>query len=84
MALHASLLGARDAKPALGYLVAVRDTEFSVDRMDTLAHDLMVSAERLHADAQALQYSFAVRAGEVEVARGRLTARIGPLAAHAT
>jgi predicted hotdog family 3-hydroxylacyl-ACP dehydratase len=84
MALHASLLGVRDAKPALGYLVAVRDAEFSVDRLDTLADDLMISAERLHADAQALQYTFAVRAGEVEVARGRLTARIGLLAAHAT
>jgi predicted hotdog family 3-hydroxylacyl-ACP dehydratase len=84
MALHASLLGARDVKPAYGYLVAVRDAEFFVDRLDTLEDDLFISVECLHADTQGLQYTFAVRAGEVEVARGRFTARIGPLAAHAT
>lgn len=79
MALHAGLLGARDVKPASGYLVAVRDAEFFVDRLDTVADDLMVSVERQHGDAQALQYTFAVRAGDIELARGRLTARIGRL-----
>lgn len=79
MALHASLLGARDVKPAYGYLVAVRDAEFSVDRLDTLADDLFISVECLHTDAQGLQYTFTVRAGEAGIAHGRLTARIGPL-----
>lgn len=77
MAVHASLLGARDGKPAPGYLVAIRDAEFFTSRLDDRAGDLSVRAERLSGDAHGLQYAFSVDAAGIELARGRLTARIG-------
>ena len=77
MAVHASLLGADAGKPAPGYLVAIRDVEFFTDRLDDRAQNLSVLAERIHGDAHGLQYAFSVRAGDSELARGRLTARIG-------
>lgn len=77
MAVHASLLAAREGKPAPGYLVAIRDAEFFTSRLDDRAEDLSVRADRLSGDAHGLQYAFSIDAAGTELARGRLTARIG-------
>ena len=79
MAVHASLLGAAAGKPRSGYLAAIRDAEFLVSRLDDCADDLSVRAERLGGDEHGMQYAFSVHAAGAELARGRLTARIGDL-----
>lgn len=72
MAVHGGLLarthGAR-ARP--GLLVALRDVELFVARIDDLAGDLDVHARCLAADARAWQYAFRVMHGTRELARGR-------------
>ena len=57
MAVHGGLIG--DGKrPAAGYLASLRDVVMSVDRLDTLKGDLLVSAELLMAQAGRVIYRF--------------------------
>ncbi len=71
MAVHGSLSGAVDGKPRAGYLIGVRDVCCFEDRLDDLAGEMMVEAERLVGDADRVIYSFALRIGKAEVLTGR-------------
>ncbi|HLZ64834.1 MAG TPA: hypothetical protein VKQ29_01325, partial [Aliidongia sp.] len=47
MALHGGLTGTVGARPAAGYLASLRALVLQVDRLDDLAGDLVIEAERL-------------------------------------
>ncbi len=70
MALHATLTGNRP-RPAAGYLASVRDVVCSVERLDLLDGDLLVSAELLIAEAGRVIYRFHLTAGAQPVMSGR-------------
>jgi len=71
MAAHGALLAAADAAPRAGYLASVREVELHVARLDTLAADLRVEAERLSGDDATILYGFSVFAGESLLLNGR-------------
>jgi len=47
--------------PRRGYLAVILNTEWSVDRLDTLAHPLLVSAKKQTVLQQGVQYAFAIQ-----------------------
>ncbi len=61
-----------------GYLAAVRDLTWTVDRLDTVADDLAVRGERIHGDAGSVIYRFTVAAAGHELVAGRVTVWLGP------
>jgi predicted hotdog family 3-hydroxylacyl-ACP dehydratase len=81
MALHAVLCGPAGAAPAPGMLASVREVRFAAARLDRVPGVLHVRAERLGADAHALQYRFIVE-GEAggTFAQGRATIVLEPAA----
>jgi len=60
MAVHGALLAAADAPPRQGYLASVRGVQLHVARLDDLAGELSISAERLSGDGNHVLYQFAV------------------------
>jgi predicted hotdog family 3-hydroxylacyl-ACP dehydratase len=76
MALHGSLLTAADAPPTLGYLASLRDVSLEVERLDDVAEELTVRAERLTGDANGFLYRFDVTAGERLLLRGRSAVKL--------
>ena len=78
MALHGALLGG-DGAPASrpGYIGAVRAIELHVARLDDIAGDLTVRADRLVGDTSHVLYSFTIRAGERVLVDGRISAALG-------
>ena len=78
MALHGALLGGEGA-PATrpGYIGAVRALELHVVRLDDVADDLEVRAERLAGDANHVLYAFDVRSGDRLLAEGRVSVALG-------
>jgi predicted hotdog family 3-hydroxylacyl-ACP dehydratase len=81
MALHGALLGGDDA-PATrpGYIGAVRALELHVSRLDDVADDLAVHAERLIGDASHVLYAFRIRASERLLVEGRVSVALGAAA----
>jgi predicted hotdog family 3-hydroxylacyl-ACP dehydratase len=73
MAAHGALLAGTDAPPRAGYLTSVRSVELQVGRLDDLADDLLVEAERLSGDDNNILYGFMVSAGGNTVLSGRAT-----------
>jgi predicted hotdog family 3-hydroxylacyl-ACP dehydratase len=75
MAVHGALQ-ARAHEPRArarpGMLVAVRNLELAIDRIDTIEHELAIDAERLLSDASGQIYSFRAAAGALLLARGRV------------
>jgi len=71
MAAHGGLLAATDTSPRAGYLASVRGVEWHVPRLDDLAADLSVEAERLSGDDNTVLYGFSVSAGERVLLNGR-------------
>ena len=71
MAAHGGLLAATDTSPRAGYLASVRGVEWHVPRLDDLAADLSVEAERLSGDDNTVLYGFSVSAGERVLLSGR-------------
>ena len=73
MAVHGALLAEADGAtpPQAGFLASVRGVDFQVARLDDIAADLEVEAERLAGDGNHLLYGFAVRAGERLLLTGR-------------
>ena len=61
MAVHGALLAASGDRPRQGYLASVRGVDFYADRLDDLAGDLDIDAERLSGDGNNVLYQFAVR-----------------------
>jgi predicted hotdog family 3-hydroxylacyl-ACP dehydratase len=81
MALHGALLGGDDA-PATrpGYIGAVRALQLHVPRLDDVADDLAVHAERLIGDASHVLYAFRIRASERLLVEGRVSVALGAAA----
>ena len=82
MAVHGALLknavsnaaekAAERAAGPRGMLAAARDVTLSVERLDDIADDLIVSARKLVAGSGALLYEFTLHAGGRELVRGRV------------
>jgi predicted hotdog family 3-hydroxylacyl-ACP dehydratase len=72
MAAHGGLRDPGAAARA-GMLVAIRDLKLGVEHIHDVEGELVVEARRLVADAGGLIYSFTVRAGERELASGRVS-----------
>ena len=60
MAVHGVLLAPEGAPPRPGYLASVRSVQLAVDRLDDLAQDLDIVAERLSGDEHNILYHFRV------------------------
>lgn len=77
MAVHGALIaeeaGAAGAAPRAGYLASVRAVKLHGDRLDDVAGDLTVLAERLLGDANNIVYSFQVEAAGRPLLSGRAT-----------
>ena len=64
MALHGALLAPADARPSPGYLASVRGVRLAVARLDDVAGELQVHAERLAGDATQILYRFSLTDAE--------------------
>lgn len=78
MAVHGALLAERldggdgaSAPPRAGYLAGMRGVTLHVERLDTIAGPLTVSAQRITGDGNTVLYGFAVQAGEQALLDGR-------------
>lgn len=71
MAIHGALLAAASDKPRQGFLASVRNVELVADRLDDVAEDLDIEAERLAGDDNNVLYQFSVKAGERLLLSGR-------------
>ncbi|MHB1188122.1 3-hydroxylacyl-ACP dehydratase [Thiobacillus sp.] len=71
MAAHGALLAAADDAPRAGYLASVRGVELHVARLDDIAADLEVEAERLSGDGNTILYGFRVSTDGRELLSGR-------------
>jgi predicted hotdog family 3-hydroxylacyl-ACP dehydratase len=71
MAVHGALTGSVDVAP--GVLAAIRDLVMHVDRLDDVADDLIVAAEKLWGEGTQLLYGFTISAGTRELLQGRAT-----------
>ena len=71
MAAHGALLAAANSAPRAGYLASVRGVELHVTRLDDIAADLDVEAERLSGDGNTILYGFRVSAAGRELLSGR-------------
>ena len=60
MAIHGALLAGSDEAPRQGYLTSVRSVTLHVARLDDLAGDLLVQAERQSGDANHILYQFSL------------------------
>jgi predicted hotdog family 3-hydroxylacyl-ACP dehydratase len=81
VAVHGALLQCPPATGSgFGMLTSARRVELAVARLDDLAHDLVVSALRLHSDAVSALYSFALHDRERLLAQGRLSLLHGAVA----
>jgi predicted hotdog family 3-hydroxylacyl-ACP dehydratase len=73
MAAHGALLAAADSAPRAGYLASVRGVDLHVARLDDIAADLDVEAERLSGDDNVILYGFRVSAADRLLLSGRAT-----------
>ncbi len=71
MAAHGALLGAAAERPRTGYLTSVRSVELQAARLDDIAEDLTVEAERLSGDDNNILYGFTVSAAGKTLLSGR-------------
>lgn len=78
MAVHGALQAESEAghatpraAPRAGYLASVRSVNLHVQRLDTIAKDLTVTAERMGGDANHILYSFRLEAGPQLLLEGR-------------
>ena len=60
MAIHGALLAGNDGQPRQGYLTSVRGVTLHAARLNDLAGELIVRAERLSGDANNILYQFSV------------------------
>ena len=78
MAIHGGLLARRDGSTAApGFLVSLRGVELQVARIDDLAGELHVIAEKLSADDASLLYAFRVEHDGRMIGRGRAMVSLG-------
>jgi predicted hotdog family 3-hydroxylacyl-ACP dehydratase len=60
MAVHGALLAGNDGAPRQGFLASARNVEFKADRLDDVAGDLDIVAERISGDGNNVLYGFSV------------------------
>ena len=77
MAVHGALMAGADGAPRPGMLVSVRGVSLHRARLDDVAADLQVRAERLSGDAGMLLYAFALQADGVPLLDGRASVLLG-------
>ena len=70
MAVHGGLVQS-GRRPAAGYLANLRDVVCSVERLDTLRGDLLVSAELLIADGARVIYRFNLTCDDQPILSGQ-------------
>lgn len=73
MAVHGGLAGAIGARPASGYLAALRDVTCREGALDGVEGELVIDAERLMGDEARVIYQFTVTVGTTEMLKGRAT-----------
>ena len=78
MAVHGALcaagaLAGGTPAPRMGMLASVRGVDLHVPRLDDIAADLLVQAERVSGDGNAIVYEFTLRADERILVSGRAT-----------
>lgn len=73
MAAHGALLAAAGSAPRAGYLASVRGVDLHIARLDDIAADLDIEAERLSGDDNTILYGFSVSAGDRLLLSGRAT-----------
>lgn len=78
MAVHGGLLGGAGPRPKGGYLASVRELACRVERLDSLAGDLVIEAERLAGDGKMSLYRFAVHCAGLEALSGRAAVVFDP------
>lgn len=61
MALHGGLLAAEDSEPSAGFLASARNVKLGVERIDDIAGELHVHAQRIAGDTSQILYEFAVK-----------------------
>ena len=71
MAAHGALLAAADSAPRVGYLASVRAVELKATRLDDIAADLRIEAERVSGDDNTILYAFSVLADHALLLSGR-------------
>nr|WP_315244808.1 3-hydroxylacyl-ACP dehydratase [uncultured Albidiferax sp.] len=71
MAVHGSLLAQSNSAPRVGYLASVRSVALQVPRLDDLAGDLTITAERITGDANNILYRFTVAVDGQTLLTGR-------------
>lgn len=69
MAVHAALAGGRARR--VGYIGALRDVRWTVERLDDIADPLQIHAGQVLGAAQGAIYTFSVRRGPLELLQGR-------------
>jgi predicted hotdog family 3-hydroxylacyl-ACP dehydratase len=73
MAVHGTLLAAASETPRPGYLASVRGVALRVARLDTIADELDIRAERVTGNDDQILYRFTVAAAGEVLASGRAT-----------
>jgi predicted hotdog family 3-hydroxylacyl-ACP dehydratase len=71
MAIHGALLAGQQDAPRQGFLVSARSVDLKVDRLDDVAGDLDIIAERLSGDDNNVLYNFTVSGGGRLLLSGR-------------
>jgi len=71
MAVHGALLAGADEAPAAGFLTSVRDVRWQRPRLDDVASDLTVRAERISGNEANILYRFRVDGDGVTLLSGR-------------
>jgi predicted hotdog family 3-hydroxylacyl-ACP dehydratase len=73
MAIHGRLVAGSGGQSAHGYLASVREVRLRTPRLDGIAGDIVVDAERLMGDARGASYRFVLASDGVELISGRAT-----------
>ncbi len=71
MALHGGLIGTVEDRPKAGYLASLRSLVLHVARLDDLAGDLVVEAERLAGEDTRVSYQFSLSHAGAVLVSGR-------------
>ena len=71
MAVHGALLASSDETPEAGFLTSVRDVQWHRTRLDDIASDLTIRAERLSGNENTILYRFGIHAEEFVLLSGR-------------
>lgn len=78
IAVHGALLAGTDAPPAPGFLGSARGVDATVGRLDDIAAELVVDAERLSGDERTLLYAFTLSADGRTLLTGRASVVLAP------